>query len=63
MLQNVYLKSNEISFEVKRLQNIPALEIREKNGKAKSKGKSYSIGNNTNLTDINDFHLYYLISL
>jgi hypothetical protein len=37
MLQNVYLKSNEISFEVKRLQNIPALEIREKNGKAKSK--------------------------
>jgi hypothetical protein len=38
MLQNVYLKSNEISFEVKRLQNIPALEIREKNGKAKSKG-------------------------
>ena len=43
MLQNVYLKSNEISFEVKkRLQNIPALEIREKNGKKNSKGKSYS---------------------
>ena len=38
MLQNVYLKSNEISFEVKPLQNIPALEIREKNGKTKSKG-------------------------
>ena len=43
MLQNVYLKSNEISFEVKRLQNIPALEIREKNGKAKSKGKSQKL--------------------
>ena len=43
MLQNVYLKSNEISFEVKkRLQNIPALEIREKNGKKNSKGNLYS---------------------
>ena len=39
MLQNVYLKSNEISFEVKPLQNIPALEIREKNGKINLKGK------------------------
>ena len=43
MLQNVYLKSNEISFEVKPLQNIPALEIREKNGKINLKGKIQKI--------------------
>ena len=48
MLQNVYLKSNEISFEVKPLQNIPALEIREKNGKINLKGKiQMIIFNNT----------------
>jgi len=41
MLQNVYLKSNEISFEVKPLQNIPALEIREKNGKTNLKGHNF----------------------
>ena len=41
MLQNVYLKSNEISFEVKPLQNMPALEIREKNGKSSLQGKWY----------------------
>ena len=40
MIDTVYLKSNEISFEVKRPQNIPALESREKNGKAKTKGKT-----------------------
>jgi len=36
MLLQVYLKSNEISFEVKRPQNIPVLESREKDGKSKS---------------------------
>ena len=42
MLQNVYLKSNEISFEVKPLQNMPALEIREKNGKNSLQGKLHN---------------------
>ena len=42
MLQNVYLKSNEISFEVKPLQNMPALEIREKNGKSSLQGKLHN---------------------
>ena len=44
MIDTVYLKSNEISFEVKRPQNIPALESRgiseQTNGKVKPKGKS-----------------------
>ena len=32
MLLTVYLKSNEITFEVKRPQKLPALESREKKG-------------------------------
>ena len=42
MLLQVYLKSNEISFEVKRPQNsIPVLvgESRDKNGKSSNAGK------------------------
>lgn len=38
MLGDVYMKSNEISFEVKAPPNAPALESREKNGK-KLRGK------------------------
>lgn len=36
MLQDVYLKSNEISFEVKGAQNAPVMESREKDGKLKA---------------------------
>jgi len=39
MLADVYMKSNEISFEVKSPQNAPALESREKNGKNINRGK------------------------
>ena len=39
MLGDVYMKSNEISFEVKAPPNAPALESREKNGKKMSRGK------------------------
>jgi len=43
MLLQVYLKSNEISFEVKRPQNsVPVLESREKNGKNSQSGGSIS---------------------
>ena len=38
MLLTVYLKSNEITFEVKRPQKLPALESREKNGRGSNSG-------------------------
>ena len=38
MLLTVYLKSNEITFEVKRPQKLPALESREKKGRGSNSG-------------------------
>ena len=43
MLLTVYLKSNEITFEVKRPQKLPALESREKNGRGSNSGSSIII--------------------
>ena len=50
MLLTVYLKSNEITFEVKRPQKLPALESREKKrggalGSAGGKGPADLAGN------------------
>jgi len=45
MLADVYMKSNEISFEVKAPPNAPALESREKNGKKLNRGNSTHINN------------------
>ena len=63
MLQNVYLKSNEISFEVKPLQNIPALEIREKNGKTNLKGKNWKNGSLIYFSEHNSFRLSFKVIL
>jgi hypothetical protein len=43
MLGDVYMKSNEISFEVKAPPNAPALESREKNGKKLNRGKNMAL--------------------
>ena len=47
MLLTVYLKSNEITFEVKRPQKLPALESREKKGRASKSGTFFSSFQNT----------------
>lgn len=47
MLLTVYLKSNEITFEVKRPQKLPALESREKNGRGSNSGGNSVIQDQT----------------
>merc|ERR1712029_1238179 len=47
MLLTVYLKSNEITFEVKRPQKLPALESREENGRGSNSGGNSVIQDQT----------------
>ena len=56
MLLTVYLKSNEITFEVKRPQKLPALESREKNSSKNSIGEYSLLKTNIVLFTTNAFY-------
>jgi hypothetical protein len=59
MLADVYMKSNEISFEVKAPPNAPALESREKNGKKLNRGNSTHLNNVTSYDTWRD--IYFIV--
>ena len=57
MLLTVYLKSNEITFEVKRPQKLPALESREKKGRGSNSGEIHS---DTHIYSIEMLNVFFM---